>query len=211
MPIVTVLPSQIALTKFVVLVGFTINARLTVLSQFCELCSVIEYEPAVVKTWLPISTVWPSQIVLVIEVDLTGLTSKFKLMVESQPRLVWVVTVKLPEVLYVWFPIVTDCPWQIVLFILADFLGFTVKLRLIIESQEDEEGIGTYVEVQHLSSALVGEIVLFEATIEELEKNMINCSFIATVNERVIATGRTGQKIIKKEKLNLYFESLKKK
>jgi predicted thioesterase len=77
--------------------------------------------------------------------------------------------------------------------------------------EEDEEGIGTFVEVQHLSSALVGEKVLFEATIYELEKNIINCSYIATVNERVIAKGRTGQKIIKKEKLNLYFESLKKK
>lgn len=84
--------------------------------------------------------------------------------------------------------------------------------QFVLEMKEDnEEGIGTFVEIQHLSSALVGETVLFEATIDELEKNIINCSYIATVNERVIAKGRTGQKIIKKEKLNLYFESLKKK
>jgi len=89
--------------------------------------------------------------------------------------------------------------------------GEWTSRQFVLEMKEDdEEGIGTFVEVQHLASALIGEIVLFTAIIYELEKNVINCSFTATVGKRVIAIGKTGQKIIKKEKLNLYFESLKK-
>ena len=77
-------------------------------------------------------------------------------------------------------------------------------------NEEHEEGIGTFVNVKHLSPAFIGDRVLFEATIDELKGNEVNCSFTAKVESRIIAEGRTGQKILLKEKIEKLFEDLKK-
>lgn len=96
---------------------------------------------------------------------------------------------------YATFALTRDAEWSSRLFILE-------------MKEEDEEGIGTYVHVNHQSPALVGEQVVFEAVLEELNGNTVNCTFIAKVNERIIATGRTGQKILKKEKIEKMFNEL---
>lgn len=80
----------------------------------------------------------------------------------------------------------------------------------VIDMKEDfEEGIGTFAHINHLSPALVGESVLFEATIEEIKGNSIICSFTAKTASRLIAEGKTGQKILPKEKIEKLFGSLK--
>ncbi|MFN8321806.1 MAG: hypothetical protein U0T74_04030 [Chitinophagales bacterium] len=79
----------------------------------------------------------------------------------------------------------------------------------VLEMKEDtEEGIGTFVEVNHISPALIGNKVIFEATIESIRNHEIICSFVARHEERVIARGRTGQKILRKEKLEKILEGL---
>jgi fluoroacetyl-CoA thioesterase len=83
------------------------------------------------------------------------------------------------------------------------------RLFVLEMKETDEEGIGTFLNITHHSPALLGQTVTFRVTIYELEKNIINCHVIATVGDRIIAKCNTGQKIIKKEKLNLLFESLK--
>ncbi len=97
---------------------------------------------------------------------------------------------------YATFALGRDAEWSSRLFVLE-------------MKEEDEEGIGTFLNITHRSPALVGETVEFTAEITRLEKNIIDCSVIASVGNRVIAECSTGQKIIKKEKLNLLFESLK--
>ncbi len=82
------------------------------------------------------------------------------------------------------------------------------RLFVLEMKENDEEGIGTFLNITHHSPALLGQEVNFTATIYQLEKNIINCSVIAKVGNRIIAECITGQKIIKKEKLNLLFESL---
>ena len=89
---------------------------------------------------------------------------------------------------YATFALTRDAEWSSRLFV--------VEIK-----EADEEGIGTFVNVKHLSPAFVNDVVLFEATIDELKGNEINCSITASVNSRTIAEGRTGQKILKKEKL----------
>ncbi len=80
----------------------------------------------------------------------------------------------------------------------------------VLEMKEDnEEGIGTFLNITHHSPALLGQNVVFTATIYALEKNSINCHVTCRVGERIIAECSTGQKIIKKDKLNLLFESVK--
>lgn len=98
---------------------------------------------------------------------------------------------------YATFALTRDAEWSSRLFVLE-------------MKEENEEGIGTFVSVKHLSPALISETVLFEAVIEELKGNEINCSFTAKVGDRLIAEGRTGQKILLKEKIEKLFEGLKK-
>ncbi len=83
------------------------------------------------------------------------------------------------------------------------------RLFVLEMKEDDEEGIGTFLTIQHQSPALLGQTVTFAAEIIKLEKNIIDCKVTAAVGDRIIANCTTGQKIIKKEKLNLLFESLK--
>ena len=96
-------------------------------------------------------------------------------------------------------------------FALARDAEWCSRLFVLEMKDSDEEGIGTFVEVKHFSPAFVGDLVCFEATTDELKGNDVNCSFIARVGERIVAQGRTGQKILTKEKIEKLFNGLKKK
>lgn len=82
------------------------------------------------------------------------------------------------------------------------------RLFVIDMKEDDEEGIGTFLHVQHHCPALIGSEVVFTATLEAVEGNNVTCTFEAHVNQRLIASGKTGQKILKKEKLERLFTSL---
>ncbi len=84
------------------------------------------------------------------------------------------------------------------------------RLFMLEMKEANEEGIGTFVTVKHISPAFIGDTVLFEAVIDELKENQVNCSFTAKVGDRIIAEGRTGQKILLREKIEKLFESLQK-
>ncbi len=82
------------------------------------------------------------------------------------------------------------------------------RLFVIDMKEPHEEGIGTFLQVNHHSPATIGSKVMFTASIESIEGNNIVCAFTAKVNDRLIASGKTGQKILKKEKLQMLFNSL---
>ncbi len=67
--------------------------------------------------------------------------------------------------------------------------------------EEDEEGIGTFLNITHRSPALLGQTVVIRATLDKLEGNTVDCSFAVMVDDRLIAEGTQGQKILKKEKI----------
>lgn len=94
-------------------------------------------------------------------------------------------------------------------FALARDAEWCSRQFVLLMKEAGEEGIGTFVNVKHVSPALVGSTVLFEAVIDELKGNEINCTFTATVNGRLVAEGRTGQKILLKEKIEKIFDALK--
>lgn len=85
------------------------------------------------------------------------------------------------------------------------------RLFVLDLKKEDEEGIGTFLNIKHISAALLGSTVKFTATIHKIEGNNIICDFEAKVGDRLIASGQTGQKILKKEKLEMLFGLLKDK
>jgi predicted thioesterase len=73
---------------------------------------------------------------------------------------------------------------------------------------EDEEGIGTFLQIEHRSPAMLGETVEITAKISSLEHHSIVCSYEAKVGERFIAIGSAGQKILKKEKVDRLIQSI---
>ena len=83
------------------------------------------------------------------------------------------------------------------------------RLFVLEMKEEGEEGIGTGITVKHVSPALIGQEVVFTATMYEVNKNEVVNDYVARVGDRIIAEGRQWQKIIPKEKLDKLFESLK--
>lgn len=96
---------------------------------------------------------------------------------------------------YATFALGRDAEWCCRLFVLA-------------MKEEDEEGIGTFLTVNHISPALVGSTVKFTAILIKLERNEIVCRYDAKCGERLIAQGEQGQKILKKAKLERLFTEL---
>lgn len=97
---------------------------------------------------------------------------------------------------YATFALGRDAEWACRLFVLE-------------MKEEEEEGIGTFLNISHKSPALLGSIVEFTSIVKSIHKNEIICSFIAKVGNRIIAEGEQGQKIIAKQKLEKLFEGLK--
>lgn len=82
------------------------------------------------------------------------------------------------------------------------------RLFVLDMKEEDEEGIGTFLNIEHVSPALIGSEVRFEAILTEVNKNAVICDFKAYVGDRLVARGKQGQKIIKKKKIEKLFASL---
>ena len=86
-------------------------------------------------------------------------------------------------------------------FAIAREMEWASRLFVLEMLEDGEEGIGTKIEISHLSPALEGEELTFEAKISDLDQHEIICDVQVLVGERIIATGVTGQKILKKTKL----------
>ncbi|MBX2946032.1 MAG: hypothetical protein KF725_09375 [Cyclobacteriaceae bacterium] len=87
-------------------------------------------------------------------------------------------------------------------FALARDIEWSTRQFVLEMRDDDEEGIGTFLSIEHKAPAFVGETVNIEAAVENITGHELICSYIARVGNRVIAVGKTGQKILKREKLN---------
>jgi predicted thioesterase len=94
-------------------------------------------------------------------------------------------------------------------FALARDIEWTTRLFVLEICDDDEEGIGTMLTVKHESPAFIGEELLINAWIEEINGHELICSYEARVEERVVATGQTGQKIFKKDRIERLFHQHK--
>jgi fluoroacetyl-CoA thioesterase len=92
-------------------------------------------------------------------------------------------------------------------FALARDFEWSSRLFFLEMKENDEEGVGTMLSIDHKNPAFVGEEVLFTATVERIERNELICSIEAKVVDRVIAEGKTGQKMLKKERLSALFRN----
>jgi predicted thioesterase len=92
-------------------------------------------------------------------------------------------------------------------FALARDAEWSSRLFVLDMKEIDEEGIGTFVNIKHVSPALVGDEVRFIANIKSVVHNEVVCTITAKVNGRLIAKIETGQKILNSDEL----EALKRK
>jgi len=77
--------------------------------------------------------------------------------------------------------------------------------------EEGEEGIGTQLTIEHHAPAFEGETVKIQAIFERLEGAELTCHVEARVGERLVATGRTGQRVVSKARLQARFQELRQK
>ncbi|MDH5365674.1 MAG: hypothetical protein OEW67_01705 [Cyclobacteriaceae bacterium] len=94
-------------------------------------------------------------------------------------------------------------------FALARDIEWSSRLFVLDVIEEDEEGIGTLLTISHQSPAFVNDLVIIESVIRSFEKNELICSYVAKVEGRVIAKGQTGQKVLKKKKIEQLFSKFK--
>ena len=92
-------------------------------------------------------------------------------------------------------------------FALARDFEWSSRLFFLEMKDDDEEGVGTMLSIEHRSPAFVDEEIVFTATVETTIKNELICAIEARVGERIIAVGKTGQKMLKREKLRELFRS----
>lgn len=87
-------------------------------------------------------------------------------------------------------------------FSLARDIEWTTRQFVLEMREDDEEGIGTFLSIEHKGPAFIGEEIFFEAWVDSIERNELICHYQARVGDRLVAIGKTGQKILKKDKLN---------
>ena len=86
-------------------------------------------------------------------------------------------------------------------FALARDAEWVCRLFVLAMKEAHEEGIGTYVSVEHLAPARIGSTVFFKATLLAVQGNRVRCRYEAFVEERLIARGEQEQRILHKSKV----------
>lgn len=93
-------------------------------------------------------------------------------------------------------------------FALGRDVEWTCRQFVLDMKEDDEEGIGTFLNIKHHSPALLGEHVTIEAEVILAEMHTLDCAFTVKVGERLVASGTQGQKILKKEKIQRMVASI---
>jgi fluoroacetyl-CoA thioesterase len=91
-------------------------------------------------------------------------------------------------------------------FALAREIEWTTRLFTLEVKEADEEGIGTYLQIEHQAPAFVGEEIVFRATFNHLSGNELICTVDAYVGDRLVARAKTGQRILKLDKIKSIFD-----
>ena len=94
-------------------------------------------------------------------------------------------------------------------FALAREMEWSSRLFVLEMKEDEEEGIGTMLTIDHQSPAMVGDQVEIVASVVSIIAYELICNIRVTVGDRLIAEGQTGQKILKKAKIEQVFASIK--
>lgn len=93
-------------------------------------------------------------------------------------------------------------------FVLAREMEWSSRLFVLDMCDAHEEGVGTMLQIEHKSPAFVGDEVSLLARVTGFEKNELVCEIEVTCNDRIVALGKTGQKIMSRDRITQIFTSL---
>jgi len=91
-------------------------------------------------------------------------------------------------------------------FALARDMEWSSRLFFLEMKEVDEEGVGTHLSIDHHSPAFVGEELVISAKVISLTGNELMCNIEVKAGERLIAIGKTGQRMLKIDKLSRLFK-----
>lgn len=91
-------------------------------------------------------------------------------------------------------------------FALARDMEWSSRLFFIELKEDDEEGVGTHLSINHFNPAFVDDELEITATVVELNGNELICDILVMVGNKLIAKGKTGQRMLKKSRLERIFE-----
>lgn len=91
---------------------------------------------------------------------------------------------------------------------LAREIEWCSRLFVLDILEKDEEGIGTMLTIEHISPAFDLDEVTIIANVLSATQNELICDYVATVGKRIIAKGKTGQKVLKRKELTSRFSEL---
>lgn len=86
-------------------------------------------------------------------------------------------------------------------FALARDAEWTCRLFVLAMKEPHEEGIGTFISVEHLAPAPLGCTVHFSAILLQVEGNRVRCRYEARVGDQLIARGEQEQRILLRSKV----------
>lgn len=81
-------------------------------------------------------------------------------------------------------------------FALGKDVEWACRLFVLEMKEEGEEGVGSYLSIEHLSPAPLGCEVEITATLEGVHGNEVTCSYEVRSSDRLIAKGIQRQRII---------------
>ena len=75
---------------------------------------------------------------------------------------------------------------------------FELAARQTLEPHldEDEQGIGSFISIDHCAPAPVGKTVFVEAIISEIDESSVVCTLSAKIDSLVCATGKQVQRVL---------------
>jgi len=96
-------------------------------------------------------------------------------------------------------------------FALAQAMEWASRLILLDMIDDDEDGVGNYLEIEHHSPAFSSEKVQVTAEILALKANKLECLVNVQAGDRCIARGKTVQTILKKSKIRSIFDPVQRR
>lgn len=84
---------------------------------------------------------------------------------------------------------------------MVEHMELAARRVLVDYLDDDEEGVGAHVSVDHRSAAMVGTTVRVQAELTEVRRGRVVCEVSAWDGDRLLGIGKQVQVVMKKDKL----------
>ncbi len=85
---------------------------------------------------------------------------------------------------------------------MVEHMELAARRVLVDFLDEDEEGVGSHVSVDHHSPAMVGTTVTVRAELKQVRHHRVICEVSAWAGDRLLGIGKQIQVVMKKDKLS---------